>query len=211
MASIYDESLAKYLEEAYVSKYAKYLEDDDNDEDWDYEDEDDEEDDKKSSTKSSKDSSDKNPANGNDKKHEQKENPPSLTYLSTTDISKIRNIAIIVLSKYSKLKKCCDYVDLRDKDHINDDGNRESELGKYYHSGDPKSFIKIMDGDVFSGYPDFRNGGNEAYEKDSKAFCKEMNEMLEDRGIKAKWCEGPNRDDEAISFGVRSTKTKQKN
>lgn len=192
-------NLAEYLEEAYKSKYASYLEEDDDD----YEDEDDEEeDDSKSNSSKSKDSSDKK------KESEKKDPPPIPTYLSTSELMKIRNIAVIVLSKYPKLKKCCDYVDLKDKDHINDDGERESELGKYYHSGDRKSFIKLMDGDVFSGYPNFRSGGNEAYEKDSKAFTKEMNEMLEDRGIKAKWCTGPDKDDEAISFGVRSTKTK---
>ena len=120
------------------------------------------------------------------------------------------NIAVIILSKYPKLKRCCDYIDLKDRDQINDDGERESELGKYYHSGNPRSFIKLMDGDVFSGYPDFRSGGNEAYEKDSKAFTKEMNEILEDKGIKAKWGTGTEKDDEAISFGVRSTKTKIK-
>ena len=182
-------AFAEFLEEAYKSKYAKYLEEDDDD---------------KKHSKSSKDSS-------SDKKEaEKKEVPTAPTYLSTSELLKIRNIAVIVLAKYPKLKKCCDYVDLRDKDHINDDGERESELGKYYHSGDPKSFIKLMDGDVFSGYPDFRSGGNEAYEKDSKAFTKEMNEMLEDKGIKAKWGTGPEKDDEAISFGVRSTKTKIK-
>lgn len=188
------DSIAEYLEEAYKSKYAKYLEEDDDD---DYEDDDEDED--KSSDKDK------------DKKKEsetKKEAPPVPTYLSTNELFKIRNIAVIVLSKYPKLKKCCDYVDLKDKDQINDDGERESELGRYYHSGDPKSFIKLMDGDVFSGYPDFRSGGNEAYEKDAKAFTKEMNETFEDKGIKAKWCTGPNRDDEAISFGVRSTKTK---
>lgn len=186
------DSIAEYLEEAYKSKYAKYLEEDDDD---DYEDDDEDK------------SSDKD----KDKKKEsetKKEAPPVPTYLSTNELFKIRNIAVIVLSKYPKLKKCCDYVDLKDKDQINDDGERESELGRYYHSGDPKSFIKLMDGDVFSGYPDFRSGGNEAYEKDAKAFTKEMNETFEDKGIKAKWCTGPNRDDEAISFGVRSTKTK---
>lgn len=193
-------NLAEYLEEAYKSKYASYLEEDDDD---DYEDEDDEEeDDSKSNSSKSKDSSDKK------KESEKKDPPPIPTYLSTSELMKIRNIAVIVLSKYPKLKKCCDYVDLKDKDHINDDGERESELGKYYHSGDRKSFIKLMDGDVFSGYPDFRSGGNEAYEKDSKAFAKEMNEMLEDKGIKAKWCTGPDKDDEAISFGVRSIKIK---
>lgn len=192
-------NLAEYLEEAYKSKYASYLEEDDDD----YEDEDDEEeDDSKSDLSKSKDSSDKK------KELEKKDTSPIPTYLSTSELMKIRNIAVIVISKYPKLKKCCDYVDLKDKDHINDDGKRESELGKYYHSGDRKSFIKLIDGDVFSGYPDFRSGGNEAYEKDSKAFTKEMNEMLEDKGIKAKWCTGPDKDDEAISFGVRSTKTK---
>ena len=193
-------AFAEFLEEAYKSKYAKYLEEDDDDEE--YEDDEDEEDyDDKKPSKSSNDYS-------SDKKEDEKKEVP--TYLSTSELLKIRNIAVIVLAKYPKLKKCCDYVDLRDKDHINDDGERESELGKYYHSGDPKSFIKLMDGDVFSGYPDFRSGGNEAYEKDSKAFTKEMNEMLEDKGIKAKWGTGPEKDDEAISFGVRSTKTKIK-
>ena len=196
-------AFAEFLEEAYKAKYAQYLEEDDDDEERE-DDEDEEDDDDKKPSKSSNDSS-------SDKKEaEKKEVPTAPTYLSMSELLKIRNIAVIVLAKYPKLKKCCDYVDLRDKDHINDDGERESELGKYYHSGDPKSFIKLMDGDVFSGYPDFRSGGNEAYEKDSKAFTKEMNEMLEDKGIKAKWGTGPEKDDEAISFGVRSTKTKIK-
>ena len=195
MPSLDSKSFAEFLEEAYVSKYAKYLEDDDDD--FDDEDEDEEEDSKsKSSSKV--------------EKKDSKEAPKFPSFLSTSEIMKIRNIAIIVLAKYPKLKKCCDYVDLRDKDHINDDGERESELGKYYNSGDPKSFIKLMDGDVFSGYPDFRSGGNEAYDKDTKAFTKEINEVLEDKGIKAKWCTGPDKEDEAISFGVRSTKMKEK-
>lgn len=199
-------NLAEFLEEAYKSKYASYLEEDDDDEEY----EDDEEDDEDEDNSESK-SSDSDKKDSSDKKKEpekKKEAPPIPTYLSTSELTKIRNIAVIVLAKYPKLKKCCDYVDLKDKDHINDDGERESELGKYYHSGDRKSFIKLMDGDVFSGYPDFRSGGNEAYEKDCNAFTKEMNEMLEDKGIKAKWCVGPDKDDEAISFGVRSTKTK---
>lgn len=204
MATLKDlESLAKYLEEAYVSKYAKYL-DDDNEED-----DDEEESTSKFNSKKSeaKNTSSKDIEKRDDKK---KEIPTIPSYLSTEELLKIRNIAVIVLHKYPKLKKCCDYIDLKDKDHINDDGERESELDKYYNSGNPKSFVKLIDGDVFSGYPNFRSGGNEAYEKDAKAFTKEMNEMLEDRGIKAKWCTGPDKEDEAISFGVRSTKTKVK-
>lgn len=173
--------LSEYLEEAYKSKYASYLDDDEDDEDEDEED---------------------------NKKDDKEKVPTSPSYLSTSEIMKIRNIAIITLSKFTKLKKCCDYIDLKDKDQINDDGERESELDKYYHSGNPKAFIKLMDGDVFSGYPNFRNGGSDAYEEDCKEFTKAMNDALDSRGIKAKWCTGPDKEDEAISFGVRSTKTK---
>ena len=207
MATLKDlESLARYLEEAYVSKYAKYLDDDDDDNE---EDDDEEESTSKFNSKKSevKNTSSKDIEKRDDKK---KDVPTIPSYLSTEELLKIRNIAVIVLHKYPKLKKCCDYIDLKDKDHINDDGERESELDKYYNSGNPKSFVKLIDGDVFSGYPNFRSGGNEAYEKDAKAFTKEMNETLEDRGIKAKWCSGPDKEDEAISFGVRSTKTKVK-
>ena len=207
MATLKDlESLARYLEEAYVSKYAKYLDDDDDDNE---EDDDEEEPTSKFNSKKSevKNTSSKDIEKRDDKK---KDVPTIPSYLSTEELLKIRNIAVIVLHKYPKLKKCCDYIDLKDKDHINDDGERESELDKYYNSGNPKSFVKLIDGDVFSGYPNFRSGGNEAYEKDAKAFTKEMNETLEDRGIKAKWCTGPDKEDEAISFGVRSTKTKIK-
>ena len=192
------ESLENYLKEAYVSKYAKYFDNEDDDDDWD-----DEEDEKKDTKKGTDNKS-------SDDKSTVKEIPSSPTFLNTNEIMRIRNISLIILSKYKKLKKCCDFVALRDKDHINDDGERESELGKYYNRDDPtKAFLKIIDGDVFSGYPDFRSGGNEEYEKDSKAFCREMNEELEDKNIKAKWCIGPNKDDEAISFGVKSTKTKE--
>ena len=208
MATLKDlESLARYLEEAYVSKYAKYLDDDDDD---DNEEDDDEE--EPTSKFNSKKSEVKNTSSKDiEKRDDKKKDVPTIpSYLSTEELLKIRNIAVIVLHKYPKLKKCCDYIDLKDKDHINDDGERESELDKYYNSGNPKSFVKLIDGDVFSGYPNFRSGGNEAYEKDAKAFTKEMNETLEDRGIKAKWCIGPDKEDEAISFGVRSTKTKVK-
>ena len=210
MATLKDpESLARYLEEAYVSKYAKYLDDDDSDNDD--EDEDEEEESPKSDSKKH---NVKKPVSSDDKSKEKddkkKEIPTTPSYLSTEELLKIRNVAVIVLHKYPKLKKCCDYIDLKDKDHINDDGERESELDKYYNSGNPKSFVKLIDGDVFSGYPNFRSGGNEAYEKDARAFTKEMNETLEAKGIKAKWYVGPDREDEAISFGVRSTKTKIK-
>lgn len=166
----------KYLEEAYNSKYSKYLKNDDDDDD---EDDDKEEDDNKS----------------------------EIQHLSQMELRRISTMIMSKLQDYPKLKKCCDYISLSDKDHINDDGKRASAFDDYYDD-EPTAFIKLVDGDVFSGYPDFRNGGNANYEKDEKAFVKDMNEFLKQRNISAKFMVGKDRDDEAISFGVKSTKKK---
>ena len=114
-------------------------------------------------------------------------------------------IATSTLMDFPKLKRCCDYIDLNDKDHINDDGERESSFGKYYSSS-PKAFIELMNGDTYSGYPDFKDHGSENYEKDAHNYVKKVNEILDDRNIKAKFMVGPDREDDAISFGVKSTK-----
>ena len=114
-------------------------------------------------------------------------------------------IATSTLMDFPKLKRCCDYVDLNDKDHINDDGERESSFGKYYSSS-PKAFIELMNGDTYSGYPDFKDHGSESYEKDAHKYVKKVNEILDDRNIKAKFMVGPYREDDAISLGVKSPK-----
>lgn len=203
------------LNEKYVSKYAQYLDDDDDkdednddDEDEDDDEEDDEEDnkkektssksnDKKSSSSDSKSESDKN------KSEEKKEQTPE--HLTKEEIRRIMTIATSTLMDFPKLKRCCDYADLNDKDHINDEGERESSFGKYYSSS-PKAFIELMNGDTYSGYPDFKDHGSENYEKDAHNYVKKVNEILEDRNIKAKFMVGPDREDDAISFGVKSTK-----
>lgn len=201
------------LNEKYVSKYAQYLDDDDDkdednddydkdednddDEDDDDDDEEDDDDDKKSSSSDSKSESDKN------KNKEKKEQ--ATEHLTKEEIRRIMTIATSTLMDFPKLKRCCDYVDLNDKDHINDDGERESSFGKYYSSS-PKAFIELMNGDTYSGYPDFKDHGSENYEKDAHKYVKKVNEILDDRNIKAKFMVGPDREDDAISFGVKSTK-----
>ena len=193
------------LNEKYVSKYAQYLDnDDDKDEDNDYDDdedddEEDDDDDKKSSSSYSKSESDKN------KSKEKKEQ--ATEHLTKEEIRRIMTIATSTLMDFPKLKRCCDYVDLNDKDHINDDGERESSFGKYYNSS-AKAFIELMNGDIYSGYPDFKDKGSEAYKKDAHAFVKAVNEMLESRHIQAKFSIGSDKEDDAISFGVKSTKEK---
>lgn len=201
------------LNEKYVSKYAQYLDDDndkdednddydkdednDDDEEDDDDDDEDDDDDKKSSSSDSKSESDKN------KSKEKKEQ--ATEHLTKEEIRRIMTIATSTLMDFPKLKRCCDYVDLNDKDHINDDGERESSFGKYYSSS-PKAFIELMNGDTYSGYPDFKDHGSENYEKDAHNYVKKVNEILDDRNIKAKFMVGPDREDDAISFGVKSTK-----
>lgn len=175
----------RYLEETYKSKYSEYLDHDD-DEDNDYDDE-----------EYSKSSNDKNKAD--------KKAPVKYHHLSQSEIRRVLTVVTSIIRNYPNLKKCCDYIDLSYKDHINDDGERESPFGKYYH-GDAKDYIQLIDGDVFSGYPDFRSGGNTKYEKDEKDFVKNVNDILKSKGIEAKFSAVSDHDDEAINFGVRSLK-----
>ena len=202
------------LHEKYVSKYAKYLdnyddkmEDKEDDDDEDEDDDDEDDDDEKSDSNKSKDtksSSNVRNQSNNNSSSEEKKTPQ---HLSKEEIRRIMTIATSTLMDFPKLKKCCDYVDLNDKDHINDDGVRESSFGKYYNSS-AKAFIELMNGDIYSGYPDFKDKGSEAYEKDAHAFVKAVNEMLESRHIQAKFSIGSDKEDDAISFGVKSTKEK---
>ncbi len=193
------------LHEKYVSKYAKYLDDDDDKMEYE-EDDNDEDDDEKSDSDKSKDTKSSNNVKNqsNNSSSEEKKTPQ---HLSKEEIRRIMTIATSTLMDFPKLKKCCDYVDLNDKDHINDDGVRESSFGKYYNSS-AKAFIELMNGDIYSGYPDFKDKGSEAYEKDAHAFVKAVNEMLESRHIQAKFSIGSDKEDDAISFGVKSTKEK---
>ena len=193
------------LHEKYVSKYAKYLDDYDDKmedkEDDDDEEEDEDDDDEKSDSNKSKDtksSSNVRNQSNNNSSSEEKKTPQ---HLSKEEIRRIMTIATSTLMDFPKLKKCCDYVDL------NDDGVRESSFGKYYNSS-AKAFIELMNGDIYSGYPDFKDKGSEAYEKDAHAFVKAVNEMLESRHIQAKFSIGSDKEDDAISFGVKSTKEK---
>ena len=196
------------LHEKYVSKYAKYLDDDDDkmEDEEDDNDEEEEDDDEKSDSDKSKDTKSSNNVKNqsNNLSSEEKKTPQ---HLSKEEIRRIMTIATSTLMDFPKLKKCCDYVDLNDKDHINDDGVRESSFGKYYNSS-AKAFIELMNGDIYSGYPDFKDKGSEAYEKDAHAFIKAVNETLESRHIQAKFSIGSDKEDDAISFGVKSTKEK---
>lgn len=194
-------------------------------------------DDKKSSEKSSdsfrssKESSDKKAPekpSSNETRREEKKSSTRLSIFSSSDRSKntnettkedlknhltkeeIRSILGTVhfkLRDFPRLKKCCDFVDLNDNEEINDEGEHESPYERYYAHG-PYKYLELINGDTLSGYPDSRND-SEAYEKDSRAFIKAVNEELEAKRIKAKFCTKEDKDDEVVSFGIKSLKGKE--
>jgi len=200
----------QYIEEVYKSKYAEFL-DDDEDEDKDEDDDssdDDEKDDEEDKNDDDEESESKEKES--DKKSDSKQQPtvkPSTPdHLNREDIRKVLDVIHVFLNDFPKLKKCCDFIDLSDKENINDDGERESAYDAYYN-GKPTAFLKLVDGDAYSGYPDYKDNSEE-YEKDCASFIKAVNKKLEEKKIPAKLSTGKDRDDEAISFGVKSTKMK---
>lgn len=176
----------RYIEEKYISKYASYLNNDDDDKD---------EDDKEEDTGKS------------DDKDKKKDSSSIPEHLNKFEIESIINIARSILNKFPKLKKCCDYIDLNDKENINDEGKRESAYGRYY-SSHANAFLELINGDVYSGYPDFKGRDSDEYENDIENFVKEVNKSIEAKNISAKFSVTKNKEDESIGFGIRSTKRK---
>jgi len=210
----------KFLQEKYVSKYAKYLDDDDDKDQTDDEDDDeneDEEDEKEEKVEEKKSSaiySQKNMKAATEKKQQQTDSSKEEKkedddmHLNRDEIRKCLDAIKVVLPQFENLKKCCDYIDLADKDKINDEGQRVSSYDNYY-ADKPNAFLQLLDGEVWGGYPKFRDGGNEDFEDDSNAFVKQVNELLVKHKIPAKFKVGPDKQsDESISYGVKSTKEK---
>ena len=189
----------EYINEAYKSKYASYFDNDDMDDD---EDDDEDEDDEKEST-SDKVNNTKSSSNNKEKKEDTKLISKPLTHISSRDLYRIIEIAKATVNRFPRLKKCFDYVDISDKCEYDDDGRRVSAIDLYHQKG-ATSYIKLIEGDVWSGYPDFKDGGSDTYEEDSKAFVKTMNERLSSMGMMVKFASAHDSNDEAISFGVRS-------
>lgn len=201
MSMIFD---LKYLTEAYKSKYASYFDNDDMD-DEDEDDYDEDMDDEEDTKTSSKDNKSSNNNNKDNKKEDgtKKIVPKPLTHLQSRDLYRITDIAKNAANKFPKLKKCFDYVDISDKCEIDDEGRRASALDLYKQKS-VTAYIKLIEGDVWSGYPDFKDGGSDTFEEDAKAYVKAVNEKLVEFGIMAKFMNAHDNNDEAISFGVKS-------
>lgn len=126
-------------------------------------------------------------------------------HLSKEEITKALDIIKVYLSNHQKLKKCCDYIDLSDKDKINDNGDHVSSYDNYY-AGKSNAFLQLVDGEVWDGYPDFKEGGDEQYDKDVSKLVKDINEKLKDQKLPVKFVKGSIDNNETISFGIKSTK-----
>ena len=223
----------EYLEEKYVSKYAEYLDDTpDEDEENDDDDDIDEEDAKElESYYKSKNKNDSNTSPSSNKKAEEEpknnkegskssffsslkkagrdyenQNTDLKNHLTKDEIRRAISIVMNDLNQFPRLKKCCDFVDLNDREEINDDGEHESAFEKYFRSS-PYSFIEIINGDSLPGYPNSRND-SEDLESDSRKFVKMVNDSFEAKKINAKLVTNPHKDDDVVSFGIKSTKGK---
>ena len=172
----------KFIEEAYKSKYAGYF-DKEKDDDDDEDDDDDDDDHKKTSVASNA-------------------SKPVTKHIDIQTLQKISSLAKSTLEDYKQLKKCCDIVDLTYKDDFDDEGRKASTWDIYIQKK-PNSFVQIIDGDVFSGYPGKEKETD--YVKDRKAFVKSVNDKIQSMGIKGvKFISTGSEDDEAVSFGVKA-------
>ena len=127
-----------------------------------------------------------------------------IKHLSNTEIRRAKDIIKSTISKYPKIKKCCDYIDLYDTEEFDDDGNRSSALERY-KKRNGSAYFKLVDGDVFSGYPNFRGEGSEDFNDDVEDLKKEINEKFKQLNFPAEFV--VKNDDEAINFGVISKKS----
>jgi hypothetical protein len=124
-------------------------------------------------------------------------------HLSNTEIRRARDIIKSAISKFPKINKCCDYIDLYDTEEFDDDGNRSSALEKYKNKK-ATSYFRLVDGDVFSGYPNFRDDGSEDFSDDVEDLKKEINDRFKQLNFPAEFV--AKSDDEAINFGIVSKK-----
>ena len=129
-----------------------------------------------------------------------------IKYFNRTEIYRIINIIKKEVSKFPKLAKCCEYVELEEKDDYDDDARRVSPMDRYF-AGGPGKYLKVIEGDVWPGYPDFNSNGSNDYENDRHDLIKSVNKSFKEKNIPAIFTYGSTSSDESISLGIKSIKT----
>lgn len=128
-------------------------------------------------------------------------------HLTRSDVHRMVGIIKSNLSKYDKLKKCCEFIDVNSNDKFDDNGNYKSAYDIYKDDRKSDSYFKVIEGDVWSGYPNFNNNGADEYAKDKRDFIKDVNKEFNSKGIGALFT-SKGGDGASISFGLKSMKFK---
>lgn len=128
----------------------------------------------------------------------------AIKHLSNSEIRRCRDIIKSCINKYPRIKKCCDYIDLYDNEEFDDEGERSSALDRY-KSKKGSSYLRLVEGDVYSGYPDFKEEGSEVFHDDVSDLKEDINEKFKSLNIPAEFM--VKLDYDAINFGVISKKT----
>lgn len=127
-----------------------------------------------------------------------------IKHLNNNEIRRCRDIIKSCINKFPKIKKCCDYIDLYDTEEFDDDGKRSSVLSRY-QTKKGSSYLRLVDGDVYSGYPDFKEEGSEEYRDDINDLKEEVDERFKSLNIPAEFV--VKFEDDSINFGIVSNKT----
>ena len=91
-----------------------------------------------------------------------------------------------------------------DTEEFDDDGKRSSALSRY-QSKKGSSYLRLVDGDVYSGYPDFKEEGSEEYRDDINDLKEEVDERFKSLNIPAEFV--VKFEDDSINFGIISKKS----
>ena len=127
-------------------------------------------------------------------------------HLTNSEIRRAREVIQSIINKYPKIKKSANQIDLYDNEGDMDDNGEFSSPIQRYKKKRPSSYIKLIDGDLLSGYPDFKSGSSEEYSDDLEEMKKAINDKLKSLSIPAVFVVGNEGDEEDISYGIRSIK-----
>lgn len=129
-------------------------------------------------------------------------------YLTRSEVHSIIGVIKGCVSKYPKLAKCCEFININDNDKYDADGNYASAYD-LYKDGKANSYFRVIEGDVWDGYPDFNGDGADTFANDKREFIKDVNKEFNTKGIKAFFTSKNEGGSGTISFGLKSLKYKK--
>lgn len=124
-------------------------------------------------------------------------------HLNMNEIKQCIQIAKESLKEFPKLKKCCSFINLNEKD------DEDKTPLQYYFESSGSSKLVIIDGDLWDGYPNLRADGVwEIYQEDENKFLKSAQEKIDQKSIKAEIFPTGLADWDGVEFAIKSLKEK---